>query len=368
MRFLRAYQYWVLMDLFGNPPFITEATQIGGANPSQIRRDSLYGYVVKELTEIETKLPEPRTAEYGRADRAAAWALLARVYLNSGVYKGGTADYANAVKYAKKVIDVTGYQLMGDYRQLMLADNNSGNNEFIFTINYDGQKTQGYGGTTFLTHASIGGSMSAVNFGMNGGWYGLRTTKAFVQKFPDNSGFSDERAQFYQSGQSLDIADITSFTNGFAITKYRNVTKTGAPGSNDNFADIDIPLFRLPEMFLIYAEATKLGGASSGGDIQLATGYINKLRERAFNSNSSNITSGDITVDFILDERARELYWEGHRRTDLVRHNRFTTADYLWPWKGGVPSGTSVSGDRNLYPIPSSDINANLNLVQNQGY
>lgn len=364
VRFLRAMSYWMLMDLFGNPPFVTENDQIGGANPRQATRAELFAYIESELKAIETELPAPRGNEYGRADRAAAWALLARMYLNAEVYTG-TARYTDAITYSKKVIDA-GYALKADYRHLMLADNNLNNNEFIFTINYDGAKTQGYGGTTFLVHASIGGSMAAVNFGVNGGWSGLRTTKALVNKFPDNSGFSDERAQFYQSGQTLDIASLTNFTDGFAVTKYKNVTSSGAPGSNDNFVDTDVPLFRLAEMYLVYAEAVKRGG--TGGDLATATGYVNQLRERAFNNTTGNINSSDLTLDFILDERARELYWEGHRRTDLIRYGRFTTNDYLWPWKGGVASGTAVQSYRNLYPIPSSDINANTNLVQNTGY
>ena len=294
------------------------------------------------------------------------------MYLNAKVYTGAEKN-TEAITYAKKVIDLpSGYGLTPDYRHLMLADNNlkagsaSSSAEFIWTINYDGQKTQGYGGTTFLTHASIGGSMSAVKFGVNAGWSGLRTTRALVQKYPDNSGFSDERAQFFQSGQSLDITSLTNFTDGFAVTKYRNVTSGGIPGSDLTFTDIDMPVFRLPEMYLIYAEAVKRGGA--GGDVATAVGYINLMRERAFNNNSGNISSVDLTLDFILDERARELYWEGHRRTDLVRYGRFTTAEYLWPWKGGVASGTAVESFRNIYPIPAADINANRNLNQNIGY
>lgn len=162
-RFLRAFQYWVLMDLYGNPPFVTESTTIGGAPPAQASRSQVFTYVESELKAIEGSLPAPRGNEYGRADQAAAWALLARLYLNAQVYTG-TARYADAVTYSKKVIDA-GYSLLSDYTWLMRADNNVNNPEFIFTINYDGLHTQGYGGTTFLTHASVGGSMPASAFG-----------------------------------------------------------------------------------------------------------------------------------------------------------------------------------------------------------
>ena len=364
VRFLRAFQYWLLMDLFGNPPFVTETSQIGGANPPQITRANLFTYIETELKAIEANMPAPKSNEYGRADKAAVWALLARLYLNAEVYTG-TAKYVEAGLYSKKVIDA-GYSLIPKYKELMLADNNLNTSEFIFTINYDGAKTQGFGGTTFLTHASVGGSMNAGLSGINGGWFGLRTTKAFVNKFPDNSGFSDTRAQFYQSGQNLDINNISSFTDGFAINKFRNVTKTGSQGSNDNFVDIDMPLFRLSEMYLIYAEAFKRN--TSAGVEATAVAYINTIRQRAFIGTDGDITAAGLTLDFILDERARELYWEGHRRTDLIRYNRFVEDTYLWPWKGGTISGNSVPAFRKLYPIPSADLNANTNLVQNPGY
>jgi starch-binding outer membrane protein, SusD/RagB family len=363
VRFLRAYQYWVLLDLFGNPPFVTEASAIGGPNPPQIQRADLFKYIETELLAIETELPTAKANDYGRADQASARALLARLYLNAEVYTGA-AKWTEAATYSKKVIDA-GYTLMPNYRNLMLADNNLANPEFIFTINYDGAKTQGYGGTTFLTHAPVGGSMSASSFGISGGWAGLRTTKAFVNKFSDPSGATDKRAQFYTSGQNLEIANISTFTDGYGITKYRNVTKTGAAGSSLDFSDIDIPVFRLAEMYLIYAEAVKRGGA---GDVNIATGYINNLRTRAYGTSAGNIIATDLTLDFILDERARELYWEGHRRTDLIRFNRFVESTYLWPWKAGVAGGTSTSAFRKLFPIPSADMNANTNLVQNTGY
>ncbi|MGO8055756.1 hypothetical protein, partial [Rhizobium leguminosarum] len=91
-----------------------------------------------------------RTNEYGRADKAAAWALLARLYLNAQVYTGAP-KWNEAVLYSKKVIDA-GYTLLGDYRNLMLADNGTGNTEAIWTLNFDGLKTKNYGGTTFLVN------------------------------------------------------------------------------------------------------------------------------------------------------------------------------------------------------------------------
>jgi hypothetical protein len=366
-RFLRAFQYWVLMDLYGNPPFATEATAIGGAPPPRIARGELFNYIESELKAIEPGMPAPHSNEYGRTDKAAVWALLARMYLNAEVYTG-TAKYTDAITYSKKVIDA-GYSLISNYTWLMRADNNlntSATGEFIFTINYDGLHTQGYGGTTFLSHACVGGSMPASSFGIAGGWSGTRATKNLPNLFPDLTGTADKRSQFYTSGQNLEINNLTTFTDGLGVTKYRNIKRDGSPGSSQDFSDIDMPLFRLAEMYLIYAESVLRGG--TGGDATTALGYINALRTRAYGNTSGNINSGQLTLDFILDERARELYWEGFRRTDLIRFNKFVESSYLWPWKGGVGSGTGVSSIRKLYPIPSRDINSNTNLVQNPGY
>lgn len=370
-RFLRAYQYWVLMDLFANPPFATDANPIGSTTPSQTDRKTLFNYVVSELKAIDGSMVAPKQNEYGRADQAAVWALLARLYLNAQIYTG-TADYNDAITYSQKVINA-GYSLISNYDNLMLADNNLNTNEFILTINYDGNSTQNYGGSTFITHGPVGGSESASSFGINGGWAGLRTTSALVNLFPantatsfPNNGNPDTRAEFWTSGQNLVINDVTSFTDGYAVTKFRNVTSAGVAGSNLNYADVDIPIFRLPEMYLIYAESVLRGG--SGGDVQTALTYINKIRTRAYGNISGNIGTSDLTLDFVLNERGRELYWEGFRRTDLIRYGRFVESTYLWPFKGGVKAGTSVAPYRTVYPLPTSDLNVNPNLKQNTGY
>jgi hypothetical protein len=332
--------------------------------PAQASRADIFTYIESELKAIEGTLVAAKANEYGRADQAAAWSLLARIYLNAAVYTG-SPRYADAVTYSKKVIDA-GYTLIPNYTQLMLADNNVSNTEFILTINYDGLKTQNYGGTTFLTHAPVGGSMAIANYGINSGWAGVRSTKNLPALFPDVTGTADKRSQFYIAGQSLEITSLTTFTDGYAVTKYRNLTKAGGNGSNTAFSDIDFPIFRLGEQYLIYAEATLRGG--SGGDAALALTYVNNLRARAYGNTTGNITSSQLTTDFVLDERGRELYWEGFRRTDLIRYNKFVESTYLWPWKGGVAGGTSVASFRKIYPIPSADISSNVKLTQNPGY
>lgn len=362
-RFIRALAYWHGLDLFGSIPFVTEKDQIGLFFPKQISKDSLFVFLESELNAIDTDLATPKMNEYGRADKAAAWTLLAKLYLNAPVYLGSDhTKYTECITYCKQVIG-SGYTIDPTYQNMFLADNNL-SPEIIFPVTADGNHTQNYGGMDFIIHAEIVGSMDKNNFGVDGGWGGLRATKAFIQKFSDPSGNTDTRAMFYTNGQTLDINDLSSATDGYGITKFKNITSQGAVGSNPAHVDTDYPVFRLADVYLMYAEAVLRGG--TGGDVTTALGYVNDLRKRAYKGTSGNVTSIDLNL--ILDERARELYWEGYRRTDLIRYGQFTNGTYLWPWKGGVKDGVVTDTHFNIYPIPAADRNANPNLQPTPGY
>jgi hypothetical protein len=309
----------------------------------------------------------PRMNEYGRADRAAAWMVLAKLYLNAEVYTG-TARYADVITYTETIIGA-GYSIPDTpYFHSFLADNdaNGAQEEVIFTIPFDGLRTQAFGGMTFLTHAPVGGSMDPADFGINGGWFGVRTTPNFVEQFPGEENSADGRALLYTDGQTKDINTVASFTDGYAISKYRNVDVNGNPGSDTSgdHTDIDFPMFRLADAYLMYAEASLRGG---GGSTGAAVGYINELRGRAYGDTSGDIAQADLTLDFIIDERSRELYWECHRRTDLIRFNQFSN-NGIWQWKGGVQQGATTESFRDLMPLPATDLGINTNLEQNTGY
>ncbi len=366
-RFLRAYQYWVLMDLFANPPFVTEDDPVATGLPPQTNRTDLFAYIESELKAIETELAPPRSTDYGHADQAAAWALLARMYLNGKVYTG-TDHSTDAIGYCNKIISA-GYTLHPDYRELTIADNHLNTDENIFTINYDATYTQNWGGTTYLTHgpAAVPGSIS----GTSGNWGGLRFTQQFVDLFSDPSGNTDRRAQFYTVGQNKIMTELYTGKDGYSSTKFRNKTRSGGPAPhadpNGNWVDIDFPLFRLAEIYLTYAEAVLRGG--TGGNMATALNYVNLVRTRGYNgSTSGNISAPQLTLDFILDERGRELYYEAQRRTDLIRFDKFTTDGYLWAWKGGIAAGRSVDNKYRIFPIPTTDLSSNPNLIQNTGY
>jgi hypothetical protein len=563
-RFLRALSYWHGLDIFRNTPFALEDQPVGTFVPKQTNGPELFAFIESEMKAIEGDLAAPRTNEYGRADQAAAWMLLSKIYLNAEVYIN-ERRYDQCLEYCEKVIGA-GYTLDPEYKNVFLADNNN-SKEIIFPINFDGVNTRTWGGMTFIIRAGIGGDMDPTESGVVGGWGGTRTTRQFIEKFPadltgirvdfnprenypflyipgshqnfdptqtensiasnaaaetkkfeghvyfpdpnteffftripspgapkfgDNDGngtlenqganikvsdagfyfikadlgaktysvtkqtwsvigtatngtdlqmtydpatklwtvqgqFSagtfkfranntdagetlgdadgdailkstegeitiadaggyrvsldiakpdytyqiastdfDRRGMFYTTGQNLDIEDLTLFTEGYAINKFKNVTSTGAPGKDTDFPDTDFPMFRLADAYLMAAEAVLRGAA--GGDKSKAVGFANKVRERAYKGAAGNYNSTTLTLDALLDERARELYWEGHRRTDLVRFGQFTDGSYKWAWKGGVAEGAAVSANRNIFPIPFTDLSLNPNLKQNPGY
>ena len=372
VRFLRAFNYWMMMDLFGKSSFITEADLVNAGFPREISRANLFNYVVGELKAIDGDLKPVKTIEYGRVDQGAAWALLARIYLNSGVYTG-TPHYDSAVYYASKVIG-GGYSLQPSYAKLFMADNDKQKDEFIFCVPIDGAHTTGYGNTTFFAHAASGDE-ATTDYGVTGGgWYGYRATSGLLNLFPDKTGATDTRAMFTTSKYQptiaqAAIADVSNFDQGVHVKKYVNIRSDGAAVSDPTgyFADIDFPVFRLAEMYLIYAEATLRG--ATNGSTTTALNYVNLLRTRAFGgSTTGQVLSIDFNLQLVLDERGRELYWEGHRRTDLVRYGLLTTATYIWPWKGGVAGGAAVDSKYNLFPIPASVLASNPNLSQNPGY
>lgn len=382
-RFIRAYAYYNVIDAFGKAPLVTSSK--ADLKPAQNTRAELFNFVESELKDLEGKLKAARANEYGRVDVVAAQALLARLYLNAKVYIGQD-KYTDCITYAKKVI-ASSYSLNTTdannngtaYDELFLADNNSNGaqNEFIFLASFDGLNTKTYGGTAFIIHGATGGNMNASSLGVNDGWSGLTAPKEFVNKFEvsarngnnEPTAWKDKRAMFYTDGQTYENTDLKDFTkSGYAITKFKNITSTGAAGKDPEkkFPDTDLPLIRLAEVYLTYAEAVLRGG--TGGDRATALGYINQLRTRAYGNASGNIADSNLTLDFILDERARELYWEGLRRTDLIRYGKFTGGAYLWSFKGGAASGVAVPDYRNLYPIPQDARTANENLTQNTGY
>ena len=362
-RFLRALSYYHAVDLYGKIPFATEDDKVG-VKPVEKSRIYVFDYLIKELKEMDVDLKDATTNEYGRVDKIGAKMVLAKLYLNSVVFTNVNRD-VEALATINEII-ASPYRIANvPYSNLFMADNNrlAVQSEIIFPILFDGLKTQSWGGTTYLVHAPCGDWNAEL--GITGGWFGLVGRKEFANIFPDLTGAADKRALFNAVQGPLSIPTASDFfkTGGLKIRKYTNKTSTGASASSTEHPDTDFPLFRLADAYLMYAELAANGVA--GATTTTAAGYVNVLRARA---SAAHVTAVDITSQFVLNERAKELYWEGYRRQDLIRFGKYAGNSYNWEWKGNVQSGTSIDDKYKLFPIPQSEINTNPNLTQNSGY
>lgn len=391
VRFLRALYYYHLMDCWGNVPF---TTVLSATSPEQIQRADLFAWIESELKEILPNMLEPAvrtsaTTGYGRADQDAANLLLARLYINAEVYTG-TPRWADAKAYAETVINgphklwTNGNDNWSAYQMLFMGDNgeNGASQEAILPLLQDGITTTSWGTSLFVMASTWKADMDTEgNYGTNQLWAGNRARCQLVKKFFPNTtdgselaytirdmaaAAGDDRALFYGIDREFNVNNPSEFTSGFSIGKFRNTYSNGGTPHNTQFIDTDYFLMRSAEAYLIAAEAD---ARQNGGTISAqGLAYINALRSRA---NASSVTAAQCTLDFILDERSRELYYEGFRRTDLIRYGYFggeKSAQYLWEWKGGVQNGQAIDAYRNLFAIPAEDMNANPNLTQNPGY
>ena len=391
-RFHRAMFFYVLMDEFGNPPF-PMPENIGGANPSRITRADLFNWLETELLDLgsdNSAMPAVGSVPYPRPTKGSVWALLSRMYLNAEVYTG-TARWQDAKDAAKKVIGM-GYSLAPKYSDMFRQDNTengSAEKEFIFAIAYDRVSTQSWGGTSTFASASLSEEANlklGAEFGLSKinaeNWAGYHVPNDYVARFQLNGvvwgsktnvfGYdraaSDKRAFFTNYGSVQDF-DEKQVSTGWMCWKFcgldskdKLVQQDGVPG-NWKLSSADMPIFRLAEMYLNYAEADARlnGGVVKDAD---ALKYVKDLRDRAGVSMPS-----EVNLEWLLDERAREFMWEGHRRVDLIRFGKFTDVNYPWTLKGGLMNGKiALPSYKTIFPIIQSDLSSNSNLVQNEGY
>lgn len=421
VRVLRAYNYFLMLDFFGDPTFIDkispetprqahsynskfeEGKTYTRAELLQLGREFLFNWVESELLAAEPDLleakPETDTdPDYGRVDKGTCWLLLSRLYLNAGTYLNNDGQnnqyWDKALEYAERVIN-SDYKLFDDskmsneakangykpYDLLFMGDNgsNGASCEALLPLMQDGDKTQGYGGSMFFVAALWDGTMQTVTdknaATTANSWSGMRVRPQFVEKFfthPKdvvNKKASeiramnvDDRAILWGKDRTLEIGANDKFVKGIATPKWNNNYSNGGTPHDSYNVDIDFFLFRVAEAYLNAAEAEMhLNGESSAK----AKKYIDALRNRAHAAVRDSYTLNDV-----LDERARELYCEGLRRTDLIRFNQFggSQATYNWELKGGSTNGTTFAKTYNVYPLPSSEVLSNKNLTQIDGY
>lgn len=388
IRFVRALQYYLLMDAFGNVPFTEVVTK-----PTQMARKDMYEWLEKELLEIEPLLGDAKpytsaSPEYVHANKGAVWMLLSRLYLNAEVYTG-TPQWSKASEYAKKVIAAP-YELSKNgvngwtgYQMLFMGDNgeSSAAKECIFPIYLDSKTTKSYGSFTFLVCANFNDKMHANKNDLsstNGAteqWGGYRARPQLIRKFfpldnaPEVQSYdminaaNDDRAIFCSEGRTLEIEDASDFTQGYGVAKVVAFKSDGSLSFDPEIGDGDFFFFRLAEAYLTVAECdARMNGNATTSE---GTKMINDLRDRA----RATTREASYSLDEILDEWSREFYFEGRRRVDLIRFNKFAgNTNYNWQWKGGVKDGRNFADYMNVFAIPANELVSNSNLKQNPGY
>ena len=397
-RFLRAYFYWMAMDIFGDVPFTTEDSPFGAEAPKQKPRAEVYNFIVNELTALvaEGSAMPAAMSNRPRADKGSVLGLLARVYLNAEVYTGKAA-WKECKAVCEDIFNLD-YALCDNYEHLFRGDNGENEkayNEFLFYAPYDWNYAQSWGGATLLTCGAssteelakdLGDGTFSSYIGIGNGWLGLHVHEHFVKTHfnPTNVTWgengtctiADKRGAyaFFTARREKGEFDalLNTFAQGYGCWKFNNIPSdmTGLEywketKNADRCTDVDWPLIRLGEIYLTYAEAcSRLGEGATAQP---------KMNELAVRTGMAPITVptawSDDAMKLFREERARELYWEGHRRTDLIRYNCFTSADYVWPFKGGdAKTGKAFEDYKKLYAIPSSQILANPELKNPVGY
>ncbi|MDD6622081.1 MAG: RagB/SusD family nutrient uptake outer membrane protein [Bacteroidales bacterium] len=410
-RAIRALAYYNVLDMWGNAGWVDETVPYG-TNPTPIVRKDLYAKLVAELKDIIATWPADAKLVYGRVGLDGVKTLLAKVYLNAEIYVGEN-HYAECLDLCNQIIanhQGGGFKnsgLANHYLAVFSANNDRympggskpDENEILWGVPYENTYIQAYGGTRYLMAASMSNGsantyeevdiakskykMACADYGINDQWGCMHAREQFSDKFIDSNDCRDDLWCKEAEGFTKENTDYSKFNNGYAAIKFTNLlTKEDgtfylndetAPVTINNISaaskalsanvhpDTDLPLFRLADIYLMKAECYVLGGQGSAAD---ALDAVNIVRERAGAAAWSNLTS-----DALLDERARELYWENHRRSDLIRFHKFTSG-YNWAWKGGVYEGTDINDYQTVFPIPANLIAAQPEFasIQNPGY
>lgn len=427
VRFLRALNYYYFLDLYRRAPF---KLTFDDSLPTEIKGKDLYDWLDNELTTIEPLMAEVgaynNSENFGRADRGAAYALHARLALNSEVYTDGKVkDYQKAIDYCNKIlVDNAGkYDLCREakngwsgYQQLFMGDNDcnpEAMKEIIFPIRQDGLKARAYAGTTYLVSAATIGGMPYASTGDP--WKCMFARENLIEKFFPNKdipkaskddivfkgtndkgeevditpsrdqiiardnekGIStadvvaqakDDRALFYMGVGGCETGKVRTINPGEAITgplngaSFVKWSNLHADGSTQHDQNYSETDFPVFRLAEIYLTRAEAKYRLNGSQEGLAD--IQLVQDRAHRD--SKATS--VNEKTLIDEWCREFYMEGRRRSDLVRFGLFTGSKYLWSFKGGAEKGAGIPAYYDVYPIPDNEIKNNPNMNQNPKY
>lgn len=332
----RGLFYSTAFSFYRNIPLILHVVTDPLSMPEQAAPEKIISSIIADLTDAAELLPTSLpSSDWGRFTKGSALALLARFELNQN-------NWEAARDAAQEVVDLGVYQLSDGYADAFTVDN-SGNTEIITTIPCIAQPGIG---NTFIAHTAEPDYVS-------GGWGGHLIRNEFYATFDEQ----DIRRTYLLNEYTTTSGATGNVGQGYMIMKYAvDSNRIGAWAGND------IVLHRYAEVILTLAEALN----EISGPNQQSIELINEIRARAFNGNSgkllqlSDFNSKEELRSHILNERGWELYAEGYRRDDLIRHQKYISKS--------IERGNSAENYMALFPIPQKELDKNTNLVQNNGY
>jgi starch-binding outer membrane protein, SusD/RagB family len=359
---MRAFFYYLLIDDFGDVPFYTENSMTVDQIPQKSRKE-VFDFVVSELTTYVDKLPAQKGGDYyGRFNKWAGYAVLAKVYLNAEVYTG-TPMWNECLAACNKISE-GGFKLHSGAEDATIVLGNKyyelfanvcPDDETILAIYI----TVDVVGRNIFTIRSLGVTDGPLLLGSGvSTWNGAVVPQEYFDKFNPN----DIRIRQFRFGSNpygpqkvgfIDYSkEITNLIDPGCDRNagIRNIKFWPVAPMNGGGASNDFPIYRYADILLMKAECLV-----RNGDAASAKTFVDQVRERA----GLSALAGNPTLEDIYNERGFELVWEGHRRQDMIRFGTFTTAHGMAP---------AVDDHYKIFPIPTSALNANTNLKQNPGY
>lgn len=369
IKLMRAWYYYCMMDVFGGVPIVTDFDQSVAA-PAASTRQQVFDFIAKEIEDNVPNLSDKANAQtYGRPTQGMAYMLAAKLYLNAEVYTG-TSQLEKALSYCDKVIELGQYSI-GDYFNMFKPDNGAKDKEPIFSVPMDANKAKKNRWQMRTLHFSHQNTFSLPQSPFNG-WC---VTPTFFDLYSDD----DIRKQIFLYGQQYDAAGNPMIYNGVnVVLDPYGFDKFDVGGADDKgrlvgarcikyypdknsvggWANNDFVVFRYGDLLMMKAEIL----LRLGREIPVAVELMNQIRGRAFSNNPDKLYSEkNLTLEELYWERGRELIWEMHRRTDMIRFGKYEEPMLFKP-------STAGKEYQRIFPIPATVLSSNPNLKQNTGY
>lgn len=395
LKVLRASYYYILIDLYGNVPLVTDFKD--EALPQQASRMDVFNFIINEVTDNIDHLSEtPRGYYYGRFNKWAAYTLLAKMYLNAEVWVG-SPQWDQCIEACNKVIEYAEsskeYALEPSQKNIFITSNEN-SKEIIFALPFDHIYVTDWNAFDFHMYTLAPEQQETYRL-LHRPWGGVCAIPQFIRSFDDEDirlhenyiygpqytsvGGSEPLMRSDGKGQLIYEIDVPSIDESDVDDGYRWGKFEYEVGST-NVLSNDWPLFRYADILMMKAEALMRSDKAGAGEL------VTQVRQRAFANNpekaivtdedlkkgsvydygrrdtyqTSEQGGSDIKYGRFLDELGWEFCQEGRRRQDMIRFGVFTTKSWF--------SHDASDNTKNLYPIPNSAMLTNSNLKQNPGY